>query len=381
MRISLLFRIKSSLAILLIMPFSSLSLAEADTANPPRVQSIEILDTKVYSPGDVVRIKVNYTGGNPGLASIVVRGDCLRSPYAYEYGWYKGTSQMEWFSFFQYLNEPQGVSDQIVNAVVSNYCTNGVKSLYVTISDETRLYDDSRQRGIEKTFTVQGGQLVTRGNVLPTKLTDVIDLSGIPATLTFDALQKGNYQLPRSSKNGQIIWWTAQGACKVYVPFFLDAGGILIPTKQGTCVLQAYLFPVDLYSSPEMQSNVPFTKNNNWDYPKIGTFNVLDTALVKAAAELKAKQEAEAKAAAESSARAAELKAKLDAEAKAAVAELKAKLDAEAKAAVAELKAKQEAAANAAALKKTTITCAKGKLIKKVTAVKPKCPSGYRVKK
>jgi len=31
--------------------------------------------------------------------------------------------------------------------------------------------------------------------------------------------------------------------------------------------------------------------------------------------------------------------------------------------------------------KKTTITCFKGKLTKKVTAVKPKCPSGYKVKK
>ena len=86
-------------------------------------------------------------------------------------------------------------------------------------------------------------------------------------------------------------------------------------------------------------------------------------------AELKAKQEAEAKAA-------AELKAKQQAEAKAA-AELKAKQEAEAKAA-AELKVKQEAAAKAAAAKKTTITCTKGKLTKKVTAVKPKCPAGYK---
>lgn len=31
--------------------------------------------------------------------------------------------------------------------------------------------------------------------------------------------------------------------------------------------------------------------------------------------------------------------------------------------------------------KKTTITCVKGKLVKKVTAVKPKCPSGYKIKK
>ncbi len=31
--------------------------------------------------------------------------------------------------------------------------------------------------------------------------------------------------------------------------------------------------------------------------------------------------------------------------------------------------------------KKVTITCVKGKITKKVTAVKPKCPTGYKVKK
>jgi membrane protein involved in colicin uptake len=76
---------------------------------------------------------------------------------------------------------------------------------------------------------------------------------------------------------------------------------------------------------------------------------------------------------------AAELKAKQDAEVK-ATAELKAKQEAEALLA-AELKAKQEAEAKAAALKKTTIICTKGKLTKKLTAVKPKCPAGYKVKK
>jgi hypothetical protein len=121
----------------------------------------------------------------------------------------------------------------------------------------------------------------------------------------------------------------------------------------------------------------------------------------KAAAELKAKQEAEAKAAAELKAKqeaevkaAAELKAKQEAEAKAALdkaaEELKAKQEAEAKIvadkAAADLKAKQDADAKAAAdkaaaaSKKTTITCVKGKLTKKVTAVKPVCPKGYRKK-
>jgi hypothetical protein len=137
----------------------------------------------------------------------------------------------------------------------------------------------------------------------------------------------------------------------------------------------------------------------------------MQEAEAKAAAEQRAKQEAEAKAAAEQKAKreaeakaAAEQKAKREAEARAA-AEQKAKQEAEAKAA-AEQKAKQEAEAKAAAdkaaeekiisdakaeagrifmltkaaAKKTTITCVKGKLTKKVTDVKPVCPTGYKKK-
>ena len=77
----------------------------------------------------------------------------------------------------------------------------------------------------------------------------------------------------------------------------------------------------------------------------------------KAAGDQKAKQEADAKAAAD----------KVVAEAKAEAAKILAEANAKAKAA-------------AAAAKKTTITCVKGKLTKKVTAVKPVCPKGYKKK-
>ena len=97
------------------------------------------------------------------------------------------------------------------------------------------------------------------------------------------------------------------------------------------------------------------------------------------AAELKAKQEAEAKAKAEVEAKAkaeVEAKAKAEAEAKAkAEEEAKAKADEEARA-----KAEAEAKAKAATSKKTTITCVKGKITKKVTSVNPKCPSGFKKK-
>ena len=46
----------------------------------------------------------------------------------------------------------------------------------------------------------------------------------------------------------------------------------------------------------------------------------------------------------------------------------------------AELKIRQEAEAKAKAIKKVTITCVMGKLSKKVTAAKPKCPVGYKKK-
>ena len=89
-------------------------------------------------------------------------------------------------------------------------------------------------------------------------------------------------------------------------------------------------------------------------------------------AEYVAKKDMEAQAA-------AELLRKQDAEAKAA-AELKARQEADAKAA-AELKAKLETDAKAVALKKITITCVKGKITKRITSVKPKCPSGYKLRK
>ena len=61
------------------------------------------------------------------------------------------------------------------------------------------------------------------------------------------------------------------------------------------------------------------------------------------------------------------------------VAVVKAEEEANAKA-KADANIKAEAEAKVAAKKKITITCVKGKLTKKVTAVSPKCPAGYKKK-
>ena len=152
----------------------------------------------------------------------------------------------------------------------------------------------------------------------------------------------------------------------------------LIVNKKGKCPVTVYNFKYGysggsgpVISTPTAPGSLGTAAQldtlQSGEIIRIGTLNLLfvtpeadaKEAKAKAAAELKAKQEAEAKAA-------AELKAKQEAEAAAAqvAAELKAKKDAEAK-------------AKAAALKISTITCIKGKLTKKVTAVKPTCPVGY----
>ncbi len=93
----------------------------------------------------------------------------------------------------------------------------------------------------------------------------------------------------------------------------------------------------------------------------------------KAAADKAATDKAAAdKAAAD---KAAALKSQLEAKSAAD------KLIADAKITAARILAAAKAKAAVVATKKTTITCVKGKLTKKVTAVKPKCPSGYKVKK
>ena len=340
-----------------------------------------------------MRIKVNYTGGNPGLTGIYVDAPCLKSVYPSNYSWENGRTKMEHFSFFQYLNKPESMEDQIVYAAVTNYCSDGVKKLMVTIEDATRLNDSTGVRGIEKTFTVQGGQLLEPGVVRPNKNPDAIELQDVPAILNFELSKESRYTLPRTTKNGQVIWWTSQGACKVLVPFFLDAGGSLVTTGLGTCNLEARLFPSDIFFAPDVNANVQFVKSNNWDFPKVGTFKIQA---------IRANGEAESKAAAEklscdaNRTQLMEIQETLIASIKtypkslSLLNEVSTRLQAALRAkciaditlsdfrmevSLAISKAKQSNSNT-----RVTITCSKGKLTKKVSGINPKCPAGYKKK-
>lgn len=154
--------------------------------------------------------------------------------------------------------------------------------------------------------------------------------------------------------------------------------GIWLDVRSGIGVQPQY------FVSRSMQSGTPTT------FPDISEGKALldkvvsgkstryQEKLARLEIEAKAKADADAKAATERAAAEANAKAEADAKAKIEAAQ-KAIAQAEAKAA-AELKAKQEAEAKAAAAKKkkTTVTCVKGKLTKRVVAVNPKCPRGYK---
>ena len=134
--------------------------------------------------------------------------------------------------------------------------------------------------------------------------------------------------------------------------------------------------PMDISYNAGFFSNSPSALKLNWAPPG-QSCNLVSPAAKAAADKAAAEKVAAAIDAANKSTDAANAKA--DAANKAAelaaqIAALNAKIEAE-KVAAANLALKSSKSAKA-----STITCIKGKLIKKVTAVNPVCPSGYKQK-
>jgi hypothetical protein len=208
------------------------------------------------------------------------------------------------------------------------------------------------------------GQIVdAQGNALPLADVNMVKGKMDPIKISSDdSLWEGEYQIPVTQADSKGIF-----SIFVYPTKEINRSVSL----QVKSYVQAYSWvsPEFLVDGPmEFIICIPINFGAEKTLPKNCTedqaaYNkrILNERTV--AAELKAKQEADAKAAAD---KAAADKAAAD----------KAAADAKAKAA----KILADAKAKAAAAKKKTITCVKGKLVKKVTAVKPVCPKGYKKK-
>jgi hypothetical protein len=297
-----------------------------------------------------------WKGGTPGPFDLMGQSPGAANEF---FGWHKWL--LGWINDDQVLCL-DGKQDRVKFEISSlSRSTQGYKIAVIPVSEHEVLVIESRRQGIYDALGVNEGVLVYRIDIRNTYH---------PTLQPLKIIARESDRLKRA-----------------FSPDFTDMDRYLEATLNPLQYVISDSFMIENLSSINGVDSIEVFSGKE-ALNRVATLNEQKLAAeAKAAAELKAKQEAEAKAAAELKAKqeaeakaAAELKAKQEAEAKAA-AELKAKQEAEAKAA-AELKAKQEAEAKAAAAakKKTTITCVKGKLTKKVTAVKPTCPKGFKKK-
>jgi hypothetical protein len=216
-------------------------------------------------------------------------------------------------------------------------------------------------------------------------LSEDIDIKiGWTQVLELDYESLFNVKAPNGLRSNATIEFKHQSVFLIFKENFIQAAqsdighvlgmGYITPSSEIISVME-WPFQAPYGQVPLGEFDVSLIRAIYSESTCPSTFNPEIQANMKAMqeAELKAKQEAELKIKAEAEAyAAAEVKAKQEADAKAAAEKLVADARAEA--------SKILGAAKAAATKKITITCTKGKLTKKVTAVKPKCPAGYKKK-
>lgn len=397
------------LCLLALLPVAQIDTATGDTANPPVITSVTQLSTGPYKPGDVLTVRVNYTGGNPGLNSISVAARNL-FPASTEMNWSTNKLNngiLEYTAFG--LKQRIRPSNKYGNGVVSRVLTGCTIDQYIysaKITDLTRLGDEKITWKEQNIFKLSGNLdykivsdfCIPVGQVLPPKIADEINLANLGSNLEYSNKKQFSYLLPRTSKYGQPIVWSADGACMVEVDFPEDVGGTLVTEKTGDCRLSAYMeTPTDKYESPKINSAFTFTRSNNLDYPKIASIKVIDPEIK--AAEAAAKIEKDRLDQQEYDqvisdyqnifARIAALRKEFPSDTSLASYDAKLRtiqivLGRELKTArnnYIGVKSKIDVIeANLRKTQKTTISCIKGKTVKKVTGINPKCPAGYKQK-
>ena len=388
--------------------------ASADNANPPKFLSIKVANQKAaYVPGDEITFEIEYSGGYPGIKSVEFSprptkgGTCIGiNNYLY---WNETQSR-------KYPNSNVGpISDRIIRLVgtVSSDCASGENTFgasWFSMVDKT----DLAAQGFitPPSINVKDGKYIPPGTILGNPQQSLVDLKTLQDDYVIDDSKPTIVQLPKTNSDGILIQYSAtwEPVCRI-ITDSSSYGYQLSLEKKGVCeVLAQTNLTRSQYSNAEARKRIVLSSKADAE------------AKAKADAEAKAKVEAEAKAKAD-----AEAKAKADAEAKAkAAAEVKAKELAEkplcdarrgellavgqslkslkksipsraseidstiarlesavkspcvAEVTLMDFKLELEGYKMTTSAKKITITCIKGKTVKKVTAINPKCPSRYK---
>ncbi len=397
------------LCLLALVPVAQVDTATGDTANPPVITSVTQVSSGPYKPGDVLTVRVNYTGGNPGLSSISVAARNL-FPASTEMNWStnklnNGVLEYTAFGLKQRIRPSNKYGNGIVSRVLTG-CTSDQYIYSAKITDQTRLGDEKITWKEQNIFRLLGNLdykivsdfCIPVGQVLPPKIADEIDLSHLGTNLEHSSKKQFSYILPRTSKYGQPIIWSSDGACMVEVDFPEDVGGTLVTEKTGDCRLSVYMeTPTDKYESPKINSAFNFTRSNNLDYPKIATIKVIDPEIKAAEEAAKAEKDRLDKLEYEQVmsqyekifARIAALKKEFPTDT--SLSQYEAKLRTipivlgqslnTARSNYNGITPKIDVVeANLRKTQKTTVTCIKGKIVKKVSGINPKCPTGFKKK-
>jgi hypothetical protein len=229
-----------------------------------------------------------------------------------------------------------------------------IRTALVTPNDAGQLANcnkDNLRPGLISTNAIAANP---RPPIWDSELQELIYTVASPHTRKDGSLNVGVYELSIDERLATCLWGidalsyrasikvlSLDGSSKITTATYIKRDGYLIFRAAGfgysTSIIKVQLGKSGTALSP--QANLPdyFPDSIN-----VKTTNLTDPVTTDAstAAELKAKEEAVARAAAD----------------------------------------KAAAETRAAAMKKTTITCIKGKVTKKVSAIKPKCPAGYKKK-
>ena len=236
----------------------------ADNANPPKIVSVDQITTGPYAVGDLVSFRVNYTGGNPGIKLISVRGAGSNNSCVIQSANFFALPDLSILIPNSELNWEKGKSIESSfsnNKVVSGFvvpCIGSQRMLRsVTITDETDLRDETSMLGPKLPtldIEVKPTDWITPvGEIKPIKISDSVSLRNIPKTPKVGS----KYELPRITKGGVPISWRVNGNCSIeYKTFLGDIGGTLKFTKSGRCELMPNAMSTDKFNAPKYTANV-----------------------------------------------------------------------------------------------------------------------------
>lgn len=234
--------------------------AMADNANPPIVHSLEEVTSGPYSVGDVITFKVTYSGGNPGLKSIIISG-VHNSQSCVSQGIPSDNFDGETLRRLLTLSWRNG---SMLKKSSNNYelvsgfilpcrkVSNSSSGANVLIEDETGLQN---LKFFPFTLTTVSDDLITPvGEIKPVKIPDQISIRNIPK----NPKKNTTYKLPRLTQGGVPVRWDVpagsnnprESVCSIQRSFEGDLGGNLKFKKSGRCILNAWPQLTDKYAYP-----------------------------------------------------------------------------------------------------------------------------------